>query len=57
MVPKIKKPDKPKPLVNPDEMKPVTADETSRAYSSLISTSPSGLLKPAKTVKKSLLGG
>jgi len=58
MMPKVKKPDPPKALVQPADLKAFApADETSRAYSSLINTGPMGLQKKALTAKKSLLGG
>lgn len=58
MVPKVKKPDPPKPIVSAADVKTFSPDDTtSRTYSSLISTSPSGLTTKARTQKKSLLGG
>lgn len=59
MVPKAPKPPKPpKPIVSAADIRTFNPpDETSRAYSSLISTTPSGLQLKAKTQKKSLLGG
>lgn len=58
MVPKVKTPKMPA-IAEKVELKSFKPDDTARAYSSLISTSggAQGLLKPAKTVKKSLLGG
>lgn len=58
MTPKIKKPDPPKIPVSAADMLPTNApDDTSKAYSSLINTSPMGLQRKASTAKKSLLGG
>lgn len=58
MMPKPKAPKPPKqPVSAADMATPSTVDETSRAYSSLINTSPVGLTRKASTAKKSLLGG
>lgn len=58
MKPKIKKPPPPPPT--PTMADPTVADaaaEAGRGYSSLISTSPSGLTRKAETAKRSLIGG
>ena len=58
MTPKIPKPKPPKPPISAADMAtPSTPDETTRAYSSLVNTSPVGLQRKASTAKKSLLGG
>lgn len=58
MMPKVKTPKLPKPPVGPDDVRSlVPVDNTSRAYSSLVNTTPAGLATRAKTQKKSLLGG
>lgn len=58
MMSKPKKPDKPKLPQSALDTKTIRPpDETSRAYASLISTTPSGLERKADTRKKSLLGG
>lgn len=58
MTPKIKKPEPMKPPVSAADMMPASnPDDTSRAFSSLINTSPAGLTRKASTAKKSLLGG
>lgn len=58
---KPKKPKKPDPPPNtPSQAEPTVVaagDEASRGYSSLISTTPSGLSRKAFTVKRSLIGG
>lgn len=58
MMPKIKKP-KP-PAHTPSQADPSiieAGDQASRGYSSLISTTPTGLERKADTVRRSLLGG
>lgn len=58
MMPKVKKPEPPPHPVSAADMKTFnTSDETSRAYSSLISTGNIGLTRKADTVKRTLLGG
>jgi hypothetical protein len=58
MTPKIKDPPKPKLPQSPIDTAAVAPpEETSSAYKSLVSTTPTGLARKASTVKKTLLGG
>ena len=58
MMPKVKAPDKPKmPQSALDQKMIRPPDETAKAFSSMVSTSPMGLTRRAETKKKTLLGG
>jgi hypothetical protein len=58
MIGKVKTPERPKmPQSALDTPNIKSPDETASAYKSLISTTPTGLVRKAATVKKTLLGG
>ena len=58
LMPKVKKPPPPKPTPTmADASKLPDQERLGRAYSSLISTTPSGLQRKASTAKRSLIGG
>jgi hypothetical protein len=58
MTPKVKEPPRPKLPQSPlDTAVAPTQERTSSAYRSLVSTTPTGLVRKASTAKKTLLGG